>query len=87
MIDPRIPHIKEGESPLKAIRKALGLSQTELAVKIGVSLPTISRWENGHTPATFTVPQIKALNALLRQLGLTIDNLPDDLGPQPKSEN
>ena len=87
MIDPRIPNLQPGESPLKTIREALGYSQQEFAVKIGVAVTTISRWERGLSPATFTVPQIKAFNRELRTLGLTVDNLPDDLGPPPKNEN
>ncbi len=31
---------------VKFVRMKLGLSQTELANAIGVSLPTVSRWEN-----------------------------------------
>ncbi|MDY6957531.1 MAG: helix-turn-helix transcriptional regulator [Halobacteriota archaeon] len=31
------------------LRKELGLSQTELAVAMGVSFSTVSRWENGQS--------------------------------------
>ena len=34
---------------VKFVRKKLYLSQTALAKAIGVSFPTINRWENGHT--------------------------------------
>ena len=34
---------------LKVIRELLSLTQEELALNIGVSLDTISRWENGKT--------------------------------------
>lgn len=34
---------------VKFVRKKLYLSQTALARAIGVSFPTINRWENGHT--------------------------------------
>jgi putative transcriptional regulator len=33
---------------IKHIRENLLLSQTELAVSLGVSFATINRWENGH---------------------------------------
>jgi len=40
---------KEGKkmTTLKERRKALGLSQIELAKKVGVSIPTIQTWERG----------------------------------------
>lgn len=33
---------------VKYVRKKLYLSQNALAKAVGVSYPTISRWENGH---------------------------------------
>jgi DNA-binding XRE family transcriptional regulator len=33
---------------VKHVRKKLYLSQSALAKAVGVSYPTISRWENGH---------------------------------------
>ena len=32
---------------MKAIRKAKGLSQEELAIKLNVVRQTVSKWENG----------------------------------------
>lgn len=72
--------LREGEAPLKTIRVKLGLTQEQLAREIGVTSVTISRWERGVAPATFTVPQIKAFSRLLARIGMTVDNLPDDLG-------
>ncbi len=34
---------------IKFVRKKLYLSQAALAKAIGVSFPTINRWENGHS--------------------------------------
>ena len=34
------------EIDVKALRQALGLTQTELAQKIGVNQVTVNRWEN-----------------------------------------
>ena len=34
---------------IKEVRKQLGLSQEDLAHKLGVSFATINRWENGKT--------------------------------------
>ncbi len=37
---------------IKQIRLYTGLSQTEMAKKIGVQFATINRWENGHSQPT-----------------------------------
>lgn len=66
---------------LKAIREALGYTRRELAGKLGTTETSIYRWESGRSPATFTVPQMKALSRELRAIRITIDDLPDDLGP------
>ncbi|MFC1818250.1 helix-turn-helix domain-containing protein [Thermodesulfobacteriota bacterium] len=34
---------------VKSVRKQLGISQEELARKLGVSFATVNRWENGRT--------------------------------------
>ena len=34
---------------VKEVRRQLGISQEELAHKLGVSFATINRWENGKT--------------------------------------
>ena len=39
------------------LRRQNNLTQEELAEKLGVSVQTISKWENGHTlPETATLP-------------------------------
>ena len=37
---------------IQQIRQYIGLSQTEMASKIGVRFATINRWENGHSEPT-----------------------------------
>jgi putative transcriptional regulator len=69
---------EEGGSPLKKLREQAGLSQEELARRIGVSVKTVSNWERGVYPATMTVPQTKAL---CKALGVVLDDLPDNFGP------
>lgn len=85
MIDPRLLEIQakvqRGESVLKAIREALGYTRRELADKLQTTETTIYRWESGRSPATFTVPQMKALARELRAIRLNIEDLPDDIGP------
>ncbi|MEG4168787.1 MULTISPECIES: helix-turn-helix transcriptional regulator [unclassified Microcoleus] len=40
-------------------RQALHLSQKKLADELGMTFPTINRWENGHaTPSGLAVKQI-----------------------------
>ncbi len=39
---------------LKSIRQQLGLSQEELAQKLGVSFTSVNRWENGQTKPSKT---------------------------------
>ena len=67
---------EEHESPLKKLREEAGLSQQELATRIGVAVATISRWERG-APAMLTVPQMKAL---CKVYGKSIEELPDEFG-------
>jgi len=73
--------MEKGESALKAIREALGMTQRQMADRLLTTDTTIYRWESGRSPATFTIAQAKALSNLLKPLSLTIDQLPDDLGP------
>ena len=39
---------------IRNLRKAAGLSQKELAEKVGVDISAISLWENGKTYPTYT---------------------------------
>jgi DNA-binding transcriptional regulator YiaG len=51
------------ESPnVKKIRLALGLTQEEFAHRLGVTLSTVNRWENGRTtPSRLARKQIASL--------------------------
>ena len=48
-------------------RKALGLSQEELAAQIGVSRQAVSKWERG-----LCAPDISLLESLAETLGVSI---------------
>lgn len=85
MIDPSIlkiySRIQEGESALKVIREALDMSQQEFASYIGVSTTSVSRWERGTSEMSLTLKQLSKFTELLRRLGMSLDNLPDYVGP------
>ena len=49
----------ENSEFVKSVRSQLGLTQQELADKLGVSFATVNRWENGKAR-----PNIKAMKAL-----------------------
>ncbi len=45
---------------LRRLRKRAGISQQALAVRLGIALPTVSRWENGRSrPSPLAVEKIK----------------------------
>ena len=54
-------------------RKKNGLSQEELAEKIGVSRQAVSKWETGDA-----LPEITKLKALAETFNVTVDFLLDD---------
>lgn len=79
MIDPRDKNVNPQKSALRYFRlKILGISQSELAERIGTTQNTISRYESGrHKTISFTLDQICALDELLRSKGMTFADLRD----------
>ncbi|MBW4672371.1 MAG: helix-turn-helix transcriptional regulator [Cyanomargarita calcarea GSE-NOS-MK-12-04C] len=68
-----IIHQPEFGQLIYEIRLLVELTQEEFATVIGVTLPTVNRWENGHTkPSKLAVQQIKALVEKLGDKGQTI---------------
>ena len=63
------------------IREALGLSRREFGDVIGVDQDTVSAWERGKTSPWLAIWQIKMLDRMLADLGLTWQDLPDNVGP------
>lgn len=57
---------------VRARRKALGLSQEQLAVKAGISYPTLGRIERSGFASGSKLPTI---SALAEALGVTVDYL------------
>jgi transcriptional regulator with XRE-family HTH domain len=58
------------------LRKAQGLKQRDIAGPLGVTLPAISRWENGTR-----IPNRWLLPRLARLLGVTVKELTSPLPP------
>lgn len=56
---------------IRELRQTLKLIQEKFAVQLGVTFPTINRWENGHaTPSPLALKQI---DMLLNQLSESSD--------------
>ena len=52
---------------VRELRERIGLTQEKFAAKLGVTFPTINRWENGRAkPSPLAMKQIEGL---LRDLG------------------
>ena len=65
---------------LKQVRERLGMTQEEFGQALGISGNTISRYERGvHQHIKFTIAQMKRLQELLEQAGLSIKDLPDEV--------
>lgn len=55
---------------IAALRRAKGLTQEQLASKLGISAPAVSKWETGNS-----CPDIALLCPLARALGTNVDTL------------
>ena len=61
---------------VRALRERTGLTQEKFAAKLGVTFPTINRWENGRAkPSPLALKQIEDL---LRSLGNRGQDLLDE---------
>ena len=66
---------------IKQLRKAKGLSQEELAAKLGVVRQTISKWEVGDS-----TPEMEKLIAISDLFGISLDELVMDKAPVKTEE-
>ena len=54
---------------IRELRQTLKLTQEKFAVQLGVTFPTINRWENGHaTPSPLALKQIELLLQQMSEL-------------------
>ncbi|MBM3330019.1 MAG: helix-turn-helix transcriptional regulator [Calditrichaeota bacterium] len=55
---------------IRTVRQRTGLSQERFAAKIGVTFPSINRWENGKTtPSRLALRQVKQLLETMGEQG------------------
>lgn len=76
--------IKSNSSAFLQIREFLKMSRRQFGEYIGANEDTIGNWERGTTTPWLSIPQIKRLNKLLLQAGVTWDDLPDNVGDPSK---
>lgn len=55
---------------IQAARKALGLTQEDLANRLSVARQTVAKWESGES-----LPDLENAYALAKLLGVSVDNL------------
>ena len=67
---------------IKRLRKAKGLSQEELAIKLNVVRQTVSKWENG-----LSVPDSSMLILLADELEVSVSALLGESISEPDSDN
>lgn len=55
---------------IKETRRRLGLTQEKFAAKLGVTLPTVNRWENGRTrPSPLAIQNLRELISSMGESG------------------
>lgn len=65
-----LKHIDQPEigNLIKKMRQELGLTQEKFAAKLGVTFPTVNRWENKHAkPSPLAIEKIEALARQLKK--------------------
>ena len=67
---------------IQACRKRAGLSQEQLAERLGVSRQAVSKWETGEA-----TPELSKLAALCSVLNVSADWFLNDIGPEPPQED
>ncbi len=55
---------------IRSLRQELGLSQEKFAAKVGVTFPTVNRWENNHAkPSPLALEKIETIALQLGDRG------------------
>ena len=61
------------------LRKSIGITQMELADRLGISFQAVSNWERG-----ISMPDISKLNELSALFNVSIDEILSEPVPSPK---
>ena len=57
-----LPHRDDHAGIIREVRTRLGLTQEKFAARLGVTLPTINRWENGRAnPSPLAMRNLREL--------------------------
>ena len=57
-----LPHRDDHAGIIREVRTRLGLTQEKFAARLGVTLPTINRWENGRaSPSPLAMRNLREL--------------------------
>jgi DNA-binding XRE family transcriptional regulator len=79
------PDMPNMDSPLVAMRLAVGLTQKDIAVALGKAEQSVRNWEHGKVEPKLTIAETKKL---CEMLGKTLDELPDSfVRPLTAKEN
>jgi transcriptional regulator with XRE-family HTH domain len=81
------PLIVEGMSPMDVLLKRLGLTQPQFCAELGIAVATYQRWRASGVAASLNHIQAKKLDSMLRTVGLSIQDLPDDLKRRSPAES
>ena len=70
--------LKEDQPVLRQILKPLDLSYVQFARRLEIDIATLEKYRRGDRQFRFSTYQAKILIDLLDQVGLTLNDLPDD---------
>jgi transcriptional regulator with XRE-family HTH domain len=81
------PLLVEGMSALDVLLARLSLTQEQFCEELGFHRSSYQRWKTGGLVTSLNHVQAKKLDLLLRRVGLSIQDLPDDVHPYSPSKS
>lgn len=70
--------LKQDSAILKQIIQCLDCNYTEFAQVLEIGVSTLEHYRRGTRQFKLSMRQVKILAALLREIGLSLEDLPDD---------